>query len=74
MPIMTKSQREVLAGLARLRRQLPFPLRGLHVDNGLEFLNAALIDYCRRQEIELSRGRPFHSDTTMSPPTAIGKV
>ena len=62
VPIMTKSQREVLAGLARLRRQLPFPLRGLHVDNGLEFLNAALIDYCRRQEIELSRGRPFHSD------------
>jgi transposase InsO family protein len=51
-----------LAGLTRLHRQLPFPLLGLHIDNGLEFLNAALIDYCRRQEIELSRGRPFHSD------------
>jgi hypothetical protein len=62
LPIMTKSQREVLAGIARLHRQLPFPLLGLHIDNGLEFLNAALIDYCRRQEIELSRGRPFHSD------------
>jgi hypothetical protein len=31
VPIMTKSQREVLAGFARLHRQLPFPLLGLPV-------------------------------------------
>jgi hypothetical protein len=62
LPVMTKCQREVLAGLARLHRQLPFPLLGLHIDNGFEFLNAALIDYCRGQQVELSRGRPFHSD------------
>jgi transposase InsO family protein len=62
VPVMTKSQREVLAGLVRLRGQLPFPLLGMHIDNGHEFLNPALVDYCREHEIELSRGRPFHSD------------
>jgi hypothetical protein len=62
VPVMTKSQREVLAGLVRLRGQLPFPLLGMHIDNGHEFLNAAMVDYCREHEIELSRGRPFHSD------------
>lgn len=68
VPVMTKSQREVLAGLVRLRGQLPFPLLGMHIDNGHEFLNAAMVDYCREHEIELSRGRPFHSDD--NPPTS----
>jgi hypothetical protein len=62
VPVLTKAQREVLAGLDRLRGQLPFPLLGMHIDNGHEFLNAAMIDYCRNHGIELSRGRPFHSD------------
>lgn len=62
VPVMTKSQREVLAGFARLHQQLPFPLLGLHIDNGGEFLNAALVGYCRRHQIQLSRGRPFHGN------------
>jgi transposase InsO family protein len=62
VPVMSKSQREVMAAFVRLHRQLPFPLLGLHIDNGVEFLNAALIGYCRRHQIQLSRGRPFHSN------------
>ena len=62
VPVMTKSQREVVAGFARLHRQLPFPLFGMHIDNGVEFLNQALIDYCRRHQVQLSRGRPFHGN------------
>jgi transposase InsO family protein len=62
VPVMTKSKREVLAAFARLHRQLPFTLLGLHIDNGGEFLNEALIAYCRRHQIQLSRGRPFHSN------------
>jgi hypothetical protein len=57
-----RSQREVLAGFARLHQQLPFPLLGLHIDCGGEFLNAALVGYCRRHQIQLSRGRPFHGN------------
>lgn len=64
VPVMTKSKREVLAAFARLHRQLPFTLLGLHIDNGSEFLNEALIAYCRRHQIQLSRGRPFTATTT----------
>jgi hypothetical protein len=39
---------------------LPVPFLGVHIDNGGEFLNAALVGYCRRHQIQLSRGRPFH--------------
>jgi hypothetical protein len=62
VPILTKSQREVLAGFSRLHRQLPFALLGLHIDNGSEFLNAALLGYCRFHQIQLSRGRPYHGN------------
>lgn len=60
VPVMTKSQPEVLAGFRRVLAQLPFPLLGAHIDNGFEFLNAALIRFCRQRGIELTRGRPFH--------------
>ncbi len=62
VPVMTKGKREVLSGFARIRDQLPFPLLGVHVDNGFEFLNETLVGYCRQQGIELSRGRPFHKN------------
>jgi len=60
VPVMTKSQPEVLAGFRRVLAQLPFSLLGAHVDNGFEFLNAVLIRFCQRRGIELTRGRPFH--------------
>lgn len=62
VPVLTKGKREVLSGFRRIREQLPFPLLGVHVDNGSEFLNETLLGYCRRQQIQLSRGRPFHKN------------
>jgi hypothetical protein len=34
---------------------LPFALRALYVDNGTEFLNEKLIEYCLSRGIELTR-------------------
>jgi len=62
VPVLTKAKREVLSGFARIRDQLPFPLLGVHIDNGYEFLNETLVTYCRRHRIQLSRGRPFHKN------------
>jgi hypothetical protein len=62
VPVITKGKREVLSGFRRIRDQLPFPLLGVHVDNGSEFLNETLLGYCRREQIQLSRGRPFHKN------------
>jgi len=39
------------------RRLLPFPLLGFDTDNGREFLNELLFDYCDREQITFTRGR-----------------
>ena len=41
------------------RTLLPFPLLGLDTDNGSEFLNHSLLDYCRLQQITFTRCRPY---------------
>jgi len=40
------------------RRQFPFPVLGLDSDNGSEFINAHLFDYCLEQKITFTRSRP----------------
>lgn len=54
-----RSQDTVLAALERVRQILPFPLLGLDTDNGSEFLNRELIDYCEREQITFTRGRAY---------------
>ena len=46
-------------GLDVMQASIPFTLRHLHPDNGSEFINYGLVDYCKRQTpvIELSRSR-----------------
>jgi hypothetical protein len=48
--------------VAELRAALPFALRGLDSDNGAEFINGTLYDYCQAQEIQFTRGRPYKKD------------
>jgi len=57
--IMSKTQRTVQAALVELRAALPFPLRGLDSDNGSEFINAVLWEYCRGSQIQFTRSRPY---------------
>jgi hypothetical protein len=48
--------------LDELRQALPFRLQGIDSDNGSEFINASLYDYCRAQAIQFTRGRPYKKD------------
>jgi hypothetical protein len=54
-----KSKSRVGGALDRVRRRLPFPLRELHTDNGVEFLNEVIYPYCRQHGVTLSRGRAY---------------
>jgi hypothetical protein len=49
----------VVEGLTRVREVLPFPMLGVDSDNGSEFINELVIDYCRKEGIELTRSRPY---------------
>ena len=48
--------------LERVRLGLPFALRALDVDNGSEFVNESLINYCLSHGIELTRSRPWRKN------------
>jgi len=60
--VLGKSQRAVQTALEELRRALPFRLRGIDSDNGSEFINQHLWDYCQAQEVQFTRGRPYKKD------------
>jgi hypothetical protein len=56
--VRNKSQERVFEALKKLRKNLPFPLLGLDSDNGSEFINHGLDDYCREEKINFTRSRP----------------
>ena len=52
----------VVDALDMLAGSLPFPIRGIDVDNGSEFINEALFAFCESNAIALTRGRPHHKN------------
>jgi hypothetical protein len=58
-PIVVREGTLVVETLERIRVGLPFTLRALDVDNGSEFVNDRLIEYCLSHGIELTRSRPY---------------
>jgi transposase InsO family protein len=61
-PIVVREGSLVVETLERIRTGLPFALRALDVDNGSEFINNRLIEYCLGHGIELSRSRPYRKN------------
>ena len=57
--LLVRDQQMVLQAIGQARTQLPIPLLALDTDNGSEFLNNALYDYCDQQEIIFTRSRPY---------------
>ena len=54
-----KGQERVGAAIHRVWQRLPFPMLGLDSDNGSEFINQHLYNYCRRNRITFTRSRPY---------------
>ncbi|HEY0939486.1 MAG TPA: transposase family protein [Steroidobacter sp.] len=61
-PILVRESTMVVETLERLRAGLPFALRAVDVDNGTEFVNERLIEYCLGHGIELTRSRPYRKN------------
>ena len=54
-----KGQERVGGAIHRVRQRLPFPFLGLDSDNGSEFINHHLYNYCQRQGITFTRSRSY---------------
>jgi hypothetical protein len=61
-PLVVRESGLLVETLERIRTGLPFPLRALDVDNGSEFINETMIQYCLRNGIELTRSRPYRKN------------
>jgi len=57
LALLRRGQDTVIHAIHSARTLLPFALLGLDSDNGTEFINEGLVDYCRREELTFTRGR-----------------
>ncbi len=60
--ILGKGQNGVLSALQDIRKALPFPVKGIDSDNGSEFINWELLRICQDENIQFTRGRPYHKN------------
>ena len=60
--LKNKAQVWILAGVQKIRANLPFPLLGLDSDNGSEFINETLYNFCDEQHITFTRSRPYRKN------------
>jgi hypothetical protein len=62
IPLVAKTGALVIEAIKTIRARLPFPLRGINVDNGCEFVNDPLAEFCKESQITFTRGRPRQSN------------
>jgi len=60
IPVWGKGKTRVGGAVARLQRQAPYTLLGVHSDNGSEFINDTLYQYCQRNQLDFTSGRIHH--------------
>jgi len=56
--VVNKAAIHVVAAIDHTLAQFPFPILGIDSDNGSEFINAHLYEYCLAHEITFTRSRP----------------
>jgi hypothetical protein len=62
LAILHKNQLLVAQAIRELRLRLPFALLGLDSDNGSEFINDLLFNYCQAEKITFTRSRPYRKN------------
>jgi hypothetical protein len=62
--VMGKGEAGIVAALGEIEQRLPFALRGIDSDNGSEFINNELFNFCRRRPntVQFTRSRPYKKD------------
>jgi hypothetical protein len=56
--VRNKARKWVIAALEEIALIMPFPVIGVDSDNGSEFINHHLLEWCERRQITFTRARP----------------
>jgi transposase InsO family protein len=60
--VRNKARKWVIAALEEIALIMPFPVLGVDSDNGSEFINHHLLDWCQKRRITFTRSRPGNSN------------
>lgn len=60
--IWGKGELATQARIKEIKDRLPFKMKGLDPDNGGEFINWHLFRYCKKNDITLTRSRPYRKN------------
>jgi len=60
--IMRKTRGKIIGAFHIARQKFPFPIKSIDFDNGFEFVNYALVGYCKRHDIKYTRSRSYHKN------------
>jgi hypothetical protein len=60
--VRNKAQKWVFPALKFLVSLLPFALKGLNADNGGEFINVNLLNWCQLNHVAFTRSRPYRKN------------
>jgi len=60
--VRNKARKWVLEALDDVAKAMPFPILGVDSDNGSEFINHHLLDWCEQRKITFTRSRPGNSN------------
>lgn len=61
-PVWGLGKQRVGTAIHHIRQRLPFPLQSLHTDNGAEFINHTLYNWCRQEQVAFTRGRSYRKN------------
>lgn len=60
-----KGMEQTKKSMQAIKERMPFPWLGAHPDTGSEFINRFVIEWCQKENIELSRSRPGKKNDNM---------
>ena len=56
--VIGKGKTGIVNSINHIKQELPFKVKGFDSDNGAEFVNWHLVDYCKQNDIYFTRSRP----------------
>jgi hypothetical protein len=62
VPLLAREQTLAVAGLMRIREQMPVTTLGIDSDNDGAFINETVASYCQAEGLAFTRSRPHHKN------------
>lgn len=60
--VLAKTKGKIVGSFHLARQGFPFPVKSIDFDNGFEFVNWSMYEYCKRHKISFTRCRSYHKN------------